>query len=45
MTSQKIKDILEGLEEMYPDANCELVHNSPYELLIATTLIPNCCAV
>lgn len=45
MTSQKIKDILEGLEEMYPDANCELVHNSPYELLIATMLSAQCTDV
>lgn len=45
MTSQKIKDILEGLENMYPDANCELVHNSPYELLIATMLSAQCTDV
>ena len=45
MTSQKIKNILEGLEEMYPDANCELEHNSPYELLIATMLSAQCTDV
>ena len=42
MTSQKIKNILEELENMYPDANCELDHNSPYELLIATMLSAQC---
>lgn len=45
MTSQKIKNILEGLEQMYPDANCELVHSSPYELLIATMLSAQCTDV
>lgn len=45
MTSQKIKNILEELENMYPDANCELDHNSPYELLIATMLSAQCTDV
>ena len=34
----KYKQIIETLKIMYPDAKCELNHNSPYELLIATIL-------
>lgn len=45
MTSQKIKNILEELENIYPDASCELEHTSPYELLIATMLSAQCTDV
>ena len=34
----KYKIIIDTLKTMYPDARCELDHNSPYELLIATIL-------
>jgi endonuclease III len=34
----KYKIIINTLKTMYPDARCELDHNSPYELLIATIL-------
>ncbi|MGP1411054.1 MAG: endonuclease III [Peptoanaerobacter stomatis] len=34
----KYKAIIEILKEMYPDATCELNHNTPYELLVATIL-------
>jgi endonuclease III len=30
--------IIDILEETYPDAHCELVHESPFELLISTVL-------
>ena len=34
----KYKIIIDTLKTMYPDARCELNHDSPYELLIATIL-------
>lgn len=34
----KYKQIIEILKETYPDAKCELVHETPYELLVATIL-------
>nr|WP_208975276.1 endonuclease III [Proteiniborus ethanoligenes] len=33
-----MKEVLKILEDTYPDAACELVHSSPFELLIATIL-------
>jgi endonuclease III len=34
--------IISRLKETYPDAHCELVHSSPFELLIATILSAQC---
>ena len=34
----KYKQIIEILKKTYPDAKCELVHDNPYELLVATIL-------
>lgn len=34
--------LLEGLDEMYPDASCALWHRSPWELLVATILSAQC---
>ena len=34
-----------ALAEAYPDATCELTHNSPYELLVATILSAQCTDV
>lgn len=34
----RTKKILETLKEMYPDAKCELNHESPFQLLVATIL-------
>ncbi|MGN1343740.1 MAG: endonuclease III [Traorella sp.] len=31
-------EILDQLEMMFPNAHCELIHNSPFQLLIAVTL-------
>ncbi len=33
-----IKEIINSLDEMFPDAKCELNYNKDYELLIATVL-------
>jgi endonuclease-3 len=38
MMKKNIKAVLDILFLMYPDAECELVHTSPFELLIATVL-------
>ncbi|MDP7009605.1 MAG: endonuclease III [Phycisphaerales bacterium] len=38
MTKKKAQIIFEALHERYPDATCALIHDSPFELLIATIL-------
>src|SRR5690606_3955590 len=34
--------VLAALDETYPDAWCELVHQTPFELLVATILSAQC---
>lgn len=34
--------VVESLQELYPDAHCELVHANPFQLLIATILSAQC---
>jgi len=41
----RVRAILQGLDEAYPEANCELVHKSPFELLISTILSAQCTDV
>jgi endonuclease III len=38
----RAKKIIAGLEKTYPTAHCELVHQNPLELLIATILSAQC---
>ena len=38
----RTKKIIAGLKKTYPDAHCELVHQNPLELLIATILSAQC---
>ena len=38
----KIEGILSYLDELYPDARCELSYTKDYELLIATVLSAQC---
>src|SRR5215469_5280039 len=38
----RTKKIVSGLNNTYPDAHCELVHQNPLELLIATILSAQC---
>jgi len=38
----RTKKIIAGLEKTYPTAHCELVHNNPLELLVATILSAQC---
>ena len=42
MTREKKMQILEKLEEMYPQAKAELVFSNPYEMLVATMLSAQC---
>lgn len=40
-----ISKIIKILQELYPNAHCELNHNSPFQLLIATILSAQCTDV
>lgn len=42
---KNINKILDMLEEIYPDAKCELDYTTPFELLIATILSAQCTDV
>ena len=42
MTRAQKTQILEKLEEMYPEAKAELVFSNPYEMLVATMLSAQC---
>ena len=37
----RVRSILEGLEELYPDVDCELDRETPFQLLCATILPPS----
>jgi len=39
---QRVHAILQKLDEAYPNATCALVHDTPFELLIATILSAQC---
>jgi endonuclease-3 len=41
----RVAAILAGLDAMYPDAACELAHENPFQLLIATILSAQCTDV
>jgi endonuclease-3 len=38
----RVEEILRGLDAMYPQATCALVHRNPWELLVATILSAQC---
>src|SRR3984885_3820489 len=38
----RVQMILKTLDEMYPDAECALIHRNPWELLVATILSAQC---
>lgn len=42
---ERVRGILKGLAEAYPDAHCALVHHSAWELLVATILSAQCTDV
>lgn len=45
LAAREIKEVLEILNEIYPEAKAELSHNNPFELLIATILSAQCTDV
>jgi endonuclease-3 len=45
LAPDRIAAILKGLDEAYPNAECALVHRSPWELLVATILSAQCTDV
>jgi endonuclease-3 len=42
LAPNRMAAILRGLDEAYPQAECALAHNSPWELLVATILSAQC---
>ncbi|GAB2574790.1 endonuclease III [Gracilibacillus alcaliphilus] len=42
LTKKEIEIVLDRMEAMYPDAECELIHENPFELLIAVVLSAQC---
>src|SRR5579872_5617549 len=38
----RVRSILKSLDEMYPGATCALLHDNPWELLVATILSAQC---
>ena len=45
LTKKQWEICLKEMEEMFPDAHCELVHDNPFELTIATLLSAQCTDV
>lgn len=39
---QRVGQILDGLDKLYPNVTCALTHRSPWELLVATILSAQC---
>ena len=39
---ERVRAILQGLDEAYPDVTCALVHETPFQLLISTILSAQC---
>lgn len=44
-TKKEVIEILDKLTEIHPNAHCELVHKTPFELLVATILSAQCTDV
>ena len=42
---RRVAAILAGLDEMYPNATCELKHANPFQLLVSTILSAQCTDV
>jgi endonuclease-3 len=45
LAPDRVSAILKGLDEAYPEVECALTHNSPWELLVATILSAQCTDV
>lgn len=42
MKKAEVPVLIEQLQQLYPDATCELIHHNPFELLIAVILSAQC---
>jgi endonuclease III len=42
LASERVRQIIAGLDQMYPHATCALTHHSAWELLVATILSAQC---
>ncbi|MFC3884209.1 endonuclease III [Bacillus songklensis] len=42
LTLKEIRHCLDTMGEMFPDAHCELIHDNPFELVIAVLLSAQC---
>lgn len=45
LTKKEVEICLDRLEQCYPDAECELKHHNPFELLVSTILSAQCTDV
>jgi len=42
MSKEKVRHILDTIAGMFPDAHCELLHDNPFELVIAVLMSAQC---
>ena len=42
MSPRYVQSVVDGLNKMYPSAHCELYHDTPLQLLVATILSAQC---
>ena len=45
LAPERVRQIIAGLDRLYPDATCALTHRSAWELLVATILSAQCTDV
>ena len=45
LAPERVRQIIAGLDRLYPDATCALTHHSAWELLVATILSAQCTDV
>ena len=45
LNKTQIRYCLDQMGEMFPDAHCELIHDNPFELVIAVALSAQCTDV
>src|ERR1700690_1632524 len=45
LNPERVREIIAGLDQLYPKATCALVHRSAWELLVATILSAQCTDV
>ncbi|EHL7204481.1 endonuclease III, partial [Staphylococcus pseudintermedius] len=42
ISKKKALEMIDVIDQMFPDAQCELVHENPFELTIAVLLSAQC---